>query len=73
MSGLRQCVDNVVKVSQPSNKTLPSKPVQPVPEGELERLRDIITSLKEEIGTLVIQFIVGMLTLSLQLALRKNP
>ena len=57
MSGLRQCVDNVVKVSQPSNKTLPSKPVQPVPEGELERLRDIITSLKEEIGTLVIQFI----------------
>ena len=61
LSGLRQCVDNVVKVSQPINKTLPSKPVPPaVPEGELERLRGIITTLKEEIGLLVILlFIVG--------------
>ena len=73
MSGLRQCVDNVLKASQPTNKTLPSKSVPPVPEGELERLRGVITSLKEEIGTLVIQFSVGNLTLSLQLALKKNP
>ena len=60
MSGLRQCVDGVVKVSQPASKTLPSKPVPSVPEGELERLRGIITTLKEEIGTQVLLlFIVG--------------
>ena len=54
MSGLRQCVHNVVKFSQPTNRNLPSKPVSSVPEGELERLQGIITTLKEEIGTLVI-------------------
>jgi hypothetical protein len=60
LSGLRQCVDGVVKVSQPTNKTLPSKLIPPVPEGELERLQGIITTLKEEIGTLVILlFVVG--------------
>ena len=47
LSELRQCV---VKVSQPTNKTLSSKPVPQVPEGELERLQGIITTLKEEIG-----------------------
>ena len=54
LSGLRQCVDGVVKIAQPTNKTLPSKPVPSVPEGELERLQGIIATLKEEIGTLVI-------------------
>ena len=63
----------MVKGTQPTNRSLSSKTVPSVPEGELERLQGIITTLKEEIGTLVIQFIVGMLTLSLQLALRKNP
>ena len=51
LSGLRQCL---VEVSRPTNKTLPSKPVPQVPEGELERLQGIITTLKEEIGTMVI-------------------
>lgn len=71
MSGLRQCV---VNVSQPTNKILPSKPVPPVPEGELERLQAIITTLKEEIGTLAIPlFIVGNSYTLLQLALGTNP
>jgi hypothetical protein len=47
------CVDNVVKVSQQTNKALPSKRVPPVPEGELERLQGVITSLKEGIGKLI--------------------
>ena len=58
LSGLRQCVDGVVKVSQPTDRTLPSKPVLLVPEGELERLRGVITTLKEEIGTLVIPLLI---------------
>jgi hypothetical protein len=39
---------------------LPSKPVPSVPEGELDRLQSIITTLKEEIGTLaMLLFIIG--------------
>ena len=50
----------MVKGTQPTNRSLPSKTVPSVPEGELERLQGIITTLKEEIGTLVILlFIVG--------------
>ena len=58
LSGLRQCL---VEVSRPTDKTLPSKPVPQVPEGELERLQGIITTLKEEISTMmvVLLFIVG--------------
>ena len=60
LSGLRHCVVKVVGVSQPTNKTLESKLVPPVSEGELERLQAIITTLKEEIGTLtILQFVVG--------------
>jgi hypothetical protein len=58
LSCLRQCVVKVVKVSQPTNKTLPSKPVPSVPEGELERLQSIITTLKEEIGTLAMLLLI---------------
>ena len=71
LSELRQCV---VKVSQPTNKTLTSKPVPQVPEGELERLQGIITMLKEEIGMTSYCYSMSVtLKLSLQLALRKNP
>ena len=39
-------------LSQPQNKTCTTKPAPSIPDGELERLQSIITTLKEEICTL---------------------
>lgn len=48
LTGLRQ---TLTTLSQPINKACTSKPVPPIPDGEIERLQGIITTLKEEICT----------------------
>ena len=49
LTGLRQ---TLTTLSQPTNKTCTPNPVPLIPDGELERLQGIITTLKEEICTL---------------------
>ncbi|KAF8806893.1 hypothetical protein BYT27DRAFT_7338870 [Phlegmacium glaucopus] len=47
LAGLRQ---TLTTLSQPTTKTCTSKLISPIPDGEVERLQGIITTLKEEIS-----------------------